>query len=369
MATPPSPNHAFSTSPTMVKTPPKLPVKRKTEPQPQTSFSPTPLRVLKPFNDDEEEEEDDDDLLSSPDHGRSAAASNKYNRLWSEPDEIRFLRALLQSCADGYLFPRDMPHFFDRFKGSMSRSYTRTQFSEKLRRLRKKFRAVSARIRKGGTAVALKTPHEKVVYELSLRLWGTEATNGPPAVADGVSAGSPPETIVIIPHEPAPAPAPATPPPNLNVDHSTQGCNPGGSKEEGVRSQGNEGIRWIAAETVACALDQSIKDVRMVLVGRAERAGGTAGRGRKRNMPKEWGRQQIAEFDVLSQRLKLVLEMAIANLREPVGLDVPWPMKGAVAEVAGEIGGPPLLISGRLAKIGRGLAGGFRQKRSSTGSH
>ncbi|CAN6478539.1 unnamed protein product [Victoria cruziana] len=318
--TPSSPNDAFSTSPTVVKASRKLPVKRKTEPHP--SFSPTPLRALRPFDDDEEEEEED--LPSSPDHGRSSASSYKYNRLWSEPDEIRFLRALLQSCADGYLFPRDMPHFFDRFKGSMSRSYTRTQFSEKLRRLRKKFRAVSVRIRRGGNGVALKTPHEKVVYELSLRLWGSEASKAPSATvdaaADGASAKSPMETVVIIRHEPVstpPPPPPVTPPANINLDRSSQGCNPSSSKEEGVRSQGDEAIRWIAAESVAGALDQSIKDVRLVLVGRAERGGGTGGRGRKRNVTKEWGRQQIAEFDVLSQRLKLVLETAIANLRNP----------------------------------------------------
>ncbi|CAN6465969.1 unnamed protein product [Victoria cruziana] len=353
MATPPSPNHAFSISPPIVKTARKLPVKRKAPSsqsqhapqtqQPPLAGDPQPLAILAhpslPGGHHNDEDDDDDDLPSSPDQGGvDGRSSYRYNRLWSEPDEIRFLRALLQSRSDGYRFPRDMPRFYDRFRASMSRSYTRTQFSEKLRRLRKKFRHVSARVRRRGAAIALKTPHEKVVYELSLRLWGSDNHNavddgehtpgdGPPPGAEGSvrpASGPVQDAVVIIRHEPAPAPPPPPsphPPPLKTVTSP-----PLRPKQEVIEQQQSDGrteadevLGRITAQTVIGVLDESIKDIRTVLVGRAERNGGRSGRGRKRNIKKEWGRQQIAEFDVLSQRLKLVLETAVSNMRSTAG--------------------------------------------------
>ncbi|XP_031498929.1 uncharacterized protein LOC116263361 [Nymphaea colorata] len=351
MATPPSPNHAFSISPPIVKTARKLPVKRKA-PSSQSQHTPTtpqaddphhPLAILThpplPAAHHDDEDEDDDDLPSSPDHGGADGRSSyRYNRLWSEPDEIRFLRALLQSRSDGYRFPRDMPRFYDRFRASMSRSYTRTQFSEKLRRLRKKFRHVSARVRRRGAAIALKTPHEKVVYELSLRLWGSDNPNAldegdqtpgdAPAPAAAVEASVRPasgpaqETVVIIRHEPASAPPslPSPPPSKTATSPLVRPKQEVLDPDQSVgKSEADEELGRITARTVVGVLDESIKDIRTVLVGRAERNGGRGGRGRKRNIKKEWGRQQVAEFDVLSQRLKLVLETAVSNLRNSRG--------------------------------------------------
>ncbi|KAF7831096.1 putative transcription factor [Senna tora] len=73
----------------------------------------------------------------------------KFHNIWIEPDEIRFLRGLLDSASDGLVFPRDLPVFYDRFSRTVSQPYTKSQLFEKLCRLRKKFRLVSSCLARG----------------------------------------------------------------------------------------------------------------------------------------------------------------------------------------------------------------------------
>ncbi|EEE59785.1 hypothetical protein OsJ_12296 [Oryza sativa Japonica Group] len=73
----------------------------------------------------------------------------KFQRIWSESDELRFLQGLLGCGAQGLVFPRDLNVFYDRFSESMPSPYTRSQLSEKLRRLKNKFRGMSARVARG----------------------------------------------------------------------------------------------------------------------------------------------------------------------------------------------------------------------------
>ncbi|KAF7845019.1 putative linoleate 9S-lipoxygenase 5 [Senna tora] len=70
----------------------------------------------------------------------------KSYRIWTEPDEIWFLRGLLDSTYDSLVFPRDFPVFYDRFSHTVSQPYTKSQLSEKLCCLWKKFRLVSSRL-------------------------------------------------------------------------------------------------------------------------------------------------------------------------------------------------------------------------------
>ncbi|KAI3462159.1 hypothetical protein Pfo_018822 [Paulownia fortunei] len=123
----------------------KLPIKRKTpDPNPPPDPSPDPIEGrVPPF---------------------------KFHRIWTEPDEIRFLQGLLDCSSQNLAFPRDLGIFYARFSNTMSQPYTKSQLSEKLRRLRKKFRVISTRLSKGLDRSQLSL-HDRALYDLSKQLW------------------------------------------------------------------------------------------------------------------------------------------------------------------------------------------------------
>ncbi|XP_047088394.1 uncharacterized protein LOC124700285 [Lolium rigidum] len=143
----------------------KLPIKRRSPPRP--SASPT----------------------SSGANPASPNPAFKFQRIWSETDELRFLQGLL-GCGpqgQGLAFPRDLNVFYDQFSESMPQPYTRSQLSEKLRRLKNKHRAVAARVAKGLDPARL-APHDRDVLHLCSRLWDPAyAANSPFAGPDSAN--------------------------------------------------------------------------------------------------------------------------------------------------------------------------------------
>jgi hypothetical protein len=95
----------------------------------------------------------------------------KFQRIWSESDELRFLQGLLDCGTQGLVFPWDLNIFYDHFSESMPQPYTHAQLSEKLRRLKNKFRSMSARVA-GGIDPARLALHDRDVLHLCSRLWG-----------------------------------------------------------------------------------------------------------------------------------------------------------------------------------------------------
>lgn len=105
-----------------------------------------------------------------PDPIDGRAPPFKFHRIWTEPDEIRFLQGLLDCSSQNVAFPRDLGIFYVRFSNTMSQPYTKSQLSEKLRRLRKKFRVISTRLSKGLDRSQLSL-HDRAIYGLSKQLW------------------------------------------------------------------------------------------------------------------------------------------------------------------------------------------------------
>ncbi|XP_042406299.1 uncharacterized protein LOC121996403 isoform X1 [Zingiber officinale] len=181
-------------------TPRKLPIKRKDPLNP-----PSDHPLVKPDDDDEDlpdpdpsfdDDDDDFDEAEEVNAARPPAAGSavlppfRFQRVWSESDEIRFLQGLLGCWSQGLVFPRDLNLFFDRFSESMPQPYTRSQLSEKLRRLRKKFRVMSARIARGQDPSRL-SPHDRDVLHLCTRLWHpTYAASSPFSSPDTLAPGS-----------------------------------------------------------------------------------------------------------------------------------------------------------------------------------
>ncbi|KAF7833599.1 uncharacterized protein G2W53_015932 [Senna tora] len=102
----------------------------------------------------------------------------KSHRIWTEPDEIRFLRGLLDSASDSLVLPRDLPIFYERFSRTVSQPYTKSQLSEKLRHLRKKFCLVSSRLANRGFSGELKSYVREEDGSLILKLAGGLMTLG-----------------------------------------------------------------------------------------------------------------------------------------------------------------------------------------------
>ncbi|KAK3018773.1 hypothetical protein RJ639_005236 [Escallonia herrerae] len=308
----------------------KLPIKRKST-DPASSSLPKP----NPIPDSKLESPaaavavaDDDDYYNAPGGDRKPPPF-KFHRIWTEPDEIRFLRGLLGCSADGLSFPRDLGLFYARFSGRMSQPYTKSQLSEKLRRLRKKFRVISSRLAKG-LDKALLSPHDRALYELSRQLWHPDNSSTSPF---GVSNVKPPQkrsnlvgvnasfsptlhssdrTAMVEGHE---------------IDDDDVGycgnLDDGDVKlsevnveleeaagEEKLPVPDRTGIGEVVGKVAIDVFDESLKEVRMEMVGRGlvDRDDRGAAPGGSTLLEVRWREQRVAEFDALGRRLRLVLE-------------------------------------------------------------
>eukprot|EP00268_Persea_americana_P064050 TRINITY_DN8381_c0_g2_i1.p2 TRINITY_DN8381_c0_g2~~TRINITY_DN8381_c0_g2_i1.p2 ORF type:complete len:324 (-),score=67.73 TRINITY_DN8381_c0_g2_i1:15-986(-) len=301
----------------------KLPIKRK---NPEPDPNPNPNFFVKP----ETPSSSSDPLVAEDDDGEEDLKPPpfKFHRIWQESDEIRFLQGLLDSSAHGLVFPRDLNPFFDRFSKSMAQPYTRSQLSEKLRRLKKKFRVISARLDRGLDA-ALLTPHDRALLHLSKQLWHPAFAASSPFSSSGkkksgrvtvrvtadysppspprLNPPSPPEANPVISVS-SPTPTPP-PPPCTNGGHSFNG--------EGGFSpiRGGGGLGRGVAKAVMDVFDQCLQEMRVALAHGGilydHAAAPVSDQGKARDLARKWQEQKVAELDVLASRLRLVLEHAV----------------------------------------------------------
>lgn len=311
----------------------KLPVKRRT-PDPAVPRSSASAAAVKTegegdeFEDEEEEEEEGEE-------GRAAGggAPFKFQRIWSESDEIRFLQGLLACNTQGMTFPRDLNLYFDRFSETMSQPYSRSQLSEKLRRLRKKFRSHSVRVSRGLDPSGL-SPHDRDLFHLSTLLWDPAfAVSSPFGPSTGsvpgnkrrrhipvgkAMAGAPPS-----PPRPSPVgPAPSSSPPLAPPSGKRAGDSGSGSREdhqsplrEGkLFGDGRSGLGQVAAMMALDVFDSCLRDVRATMVRRGLLHSDQNPRtGVDRDLSKRWREQRVAELDLLARRLRLTLEQAVED--------------------------------------------------------
>ncbi|CAK7344071.1 unnamed protein product [Dovyalis caffra] len=265
----------------------------------------------------------------------------KFHRIWTEPDEINFLQGLLSSSSQGLAFPKDLPFFYDRFSNSMSQPYTKSQLSEKLRRLRKKFRSTSSRLARNGFNYSSLSSHDRALFDLSKQLWSPEFASSSPfggyknsnsnfdgnvsnAGSDGVRRTELDEDLVGV--KVSFSPVLAFPRANVNVNHE---LNDLGSldldefddgyvvkKREGIVGcevdrgvSGGGGVSGVVVQRVAKSVldvfDQCLKEVKKVVL--KERLDSSM-EGKDRDFQRRWREQRVAEFDVLALRLRLLLD-------------------------------------------------------------
>ncbi|KAH7859364.1 hypothetical protein Vadar_000091 [Vaccinium darrowii] len=272
----------------------------------------------------------------------------KFHRIWTEPDEIRFLQHLLDSSAN-LSVPKDLNLFYSTFSRTTSHPYTKSQLYEKLRRLRKKFRVVSARLARG-LHRAMLSPHERQLFDLSKRLWGgpdssdTSPFGGGGGCGGGGNSMQKNSMFNLVGVEVSFSPT-------LDINNHTVLNRIGGDDDDDQILEDNQvidggsifvdnysdaklsevnveldnavvaeqklampigggggggGIGEVVARTVMNVFDQSLEEVRTVLV---------SDRGSDQpvvdDLEKRWREQRVAELDVLGRRLRLVLEHAL----------------------------------------------------------
>ncbi|KAB1211306.1 Mediator-associated protein 1 [Morella rubra] len=315
--------------------PRKLPVKRRT-PDSSTSKPTANFNFVSPK------------LESTLDENVAADADArpppfKFHRIWTEPDEIRFLQGLLDCASQRLSFPRDLHVFYDRFSNTMPQPYTKSQLSEKLRRLRKKFRILSSRVARGLNP-SLLSPQDRALYELSEKLWSPEFSSTSPFGNNssdhsnnkeknkksesnlvGVKVSFSPTLPILSSHSNQ----------NLNFneldnaddqndnfdDESQDGdvkmseVSVENDEEDGFGRQsdglGSGGLGGVAAKTVLDVFDQCLKEVRMVLVRQGLFYSDTNNSSKPPDFDTRWQQQRIAELDVFARRLRLVLHNSL----------------------------------------------------------
>ncbi|KAF3445207.1 hypothetical protein FNV43_RR14901 [Rhamnella rubrinervis] len=269
----------------------------------------------------------------------------KFHRIWTEPDEIRYLQGLLDCASEGLVFPKDLPIFYSRFSNTMSQPYSKSQLSEKLRRLRKKFRVVSSRLVRG-LDESLLSPHDRALYDLSRKLWSPEYSSVSPFCSNNlycaadinkkksnsdsngdlneVKINFSPKLLLgsnenqIQNHccddnDEDEDGAGKVKMRDVNVDYDFDGQDEGSCRPSSS-GPSNGGLGGVVAKAVLNVFDQCLKEVRTVLVGQGLLypdcvASGLSKEGKALlDYEMRWREQRVAELDVLARRLRLVLE-------------------------------------------------------------
>ncbi|RDY05318.1 putative transcription factor, partial [Mucuna pruriens] len=158
---------------------PKRPKKKATD-----SFSPA---AAAPSDEDMEE-----DAKKSGDHLK------RFQRLWSEDDEIAILKGMVEFTSKTGQDPLKFTNanaFHDFMKKSLHAECSSNQLKEKVRRLKKKFETNAGKV-KNGEGPSFAKLHDQRSFELSKKVWGNEqggAANGPveKPKANGNAAKSP----------------------------------------------------------------------------------------------------------------------------------------------------------------------------------
>lgn len=98
---------------------------------------------------------------------------NYFQRVWTEEDEITVLQGIIDYQNETGANPFDDKNaLYELLKQSISFNVTKTQFSEKIRSLKKKFDNNREKEKKRGEAPAFSKPHDLETFRLSKFVWG-----------------------------------------------------------------------------------------------------------------------------------------------------------------------------------------------------
>ncbi|XP_047342315.1 probable transcription factor At1g11510 [Impatiens glandulifera] len=99
-----------------------------------------------------------------------------FQRLWSEDDEIAIMKGMIEYGEKQGIDPAsvDMSSFYDFIRKSLHIDASKSQLTEKIRRLKKKYHTNLKKSKNGGDRTFSKV-HDQTGYDLSKQIWGIES--------------------------------------------------------------------------------------------------------------------------------------------------------------------------------------------------
>ena len=117
------------------------------------------------------------EVPAAEDGGKKVDSKKLFQRLWSEDDELVILNGMNEFRVKNGVDPyKNMDAFHDFIKESLHVDVSRSQLTDKIWRLKKKHQKNATRGKNGEDPKFTKL-HDKKVYELSKKIWGSEGTN------------------------------------------------------------------------------------------------------------------------------------------------------------------------------------------------
>ncbi|PWA65925.1 hypothetical protein CTI12_AA334210 [Artemisia annua] len=204
--------------------------------------------------------------------------TSKHPRIWTEQDEIQLLHNLLD--------PSSQP------SNGLSHLFTKSQLSDKLRRLRKKFRNVSTKIENGWDQ-SLVSPHDRKLYDLMKHLW--EPKNEPSyhnrTFNEYNESNNDCEEANLVAVLALPS-----------FVQKADNCVNNGARNDNVVKGGMKALSEVVDESLNVIRKRMKSDV-----------GRLAGVEKEVQFEKRWRDQRMAEFEVLAKRLKLIMENSLVG--------------------------------------------------------
>ncbi|XP_065852907.1 probable transcription factor At3g04930 [Euphorbia lathyris] len=279
-----------------------------------------------------------------------------FQRLWTDEDEIELLQGFHDYTTQRGSNHHDTALFYDQIKSKLQLDFNKNQLVEKLRRLKKKYRNVLAKI-SSGKEFSFKTVHDQATFEISRKIWsstgklcgedgnlddedGNPNPNQPNFVEAEVKIEDPKSTprsrkrarprsataaasgVKLedkrLPNEPQPLPQPQSQPPvptteinnNTNAVHNNSPNVPG-LIEETIRSCLSPLLKELLNNAMASGSCNS-----RGIGGLAMNAMPLNFGGGEMMVDEKWRKQQILELEVYSRRLELVQDQIRAQLEE-----------------------------------------------------
>uniref|UniRef100_J3MTP7 Glabrous enhancer-binding protein-like DBD domain-containing protein n=2 Tax=Oryza brachyantha TaxID=4533 RepID=J3MTP7_ORYBR len=124
---------------------------------------------------------------SAPSH-HSPEQQKRQPRVWNPEDEVTILRALISYRAKNGALPassQDTGKLHNMIRGQLTVKASTTQLSDKVRRLKHKYNLILTRVTKNGRDPDLPTAHDREVYELSRKVWGSKTSGAGAGSAGG----------------------------------------------------------------------------------------------------------------------------------------------------------------------------------------
>ncbi|XXG69434.1 hypothetical protein AAC387_Pa06g2307 [Persea americana] len=103
----------------------------------------------------------------------TGAKKQLFQRIWTPEDELSILKAIIEFSKKGSDVTSDMNGFHQFVKKLLNVDMTKTQVSEKVRRMKKKYLNTAEKARKGKEP-SFPKDHDKLMYELSKQIWGVD---------------------------------------------------------------------------------------------------------------------------------------------------------------------------------------------------